>query len=68
MDRSRKKLYVSFQSVLKVNNIDPYKISEAEKQAQMDEMWKKHEQKDQLYEENDQFVLEDELDIDFEDY
>ena len=48
-----------------MNNIDPYKISEAEKQAQMDEMWKKHEQKDQLYEENDQFVLEDELDIDF---
>jgi hypothetical protein len=43
-------------------------MSEAEKQAQMEDMWKKHEQKDQLYEENDQFVLEDELDIDFEDY
>jgi hypothetical protein len=51
-----------------VNNIDPYKMSEAEKQAQMEEMWKKYEQKVQLYEENDQFVLENELDIDFEDY
>lgn len=43
-------------------------MSEADKQAQMEEMWKKHEQKDQLYEESDQFGLEDELDIDFEDY
>jgi len=43
-------------------------MSEAEKQAQMEEMWKKYEQKVQLYEENDQFVLENELDIDFEDY
>jgi hypothetical protein len=31
-------------------------------------MWKKHEHKDQVYEEDDQFAVEDELDIDFEDY
>lgn len=43
-------------------------MSEAEKQAQMEDMWKKHEQKDQLYEEVDQYGVEDELDIDFEDY
>ena len=42
-------------------------MSEADKQAQMEEMWKKHEQKDQLYEEGDQYGVEDELDIDFED-
>ncbi len=48
--------------------IDPYKISDAEKQAQIEEMWKKHEHKDQVYEEDDQFAVEDELDIDFEDY
>jgi len=43
-------------------------MSEADKQAQMEEMWKKHEQKDQLYEEDNQYGVEDELDIDFEDY
>ena len=48
--------------------IDPYKISDAEKQAQIEEMWKKHEQKDQPYEDDDQYGVEDELDIDFEDY
>ena len=41
--------------------IDPYKISDAEKQAQIEEMWKKHEHKDQVYEEDDQFAVEDEL-------
>ena len=50
------------------NIIDPYKMSEAEKLAQIEDMWKKHEQKDQVYKEDDHFGVEDELDIDFEDY
>ena len=43
MARSRQKLYSSIKSIL-MNRIDPSKITDAEKQAQIDAMWRKHDE------------------------
>ena len=57
-----------------MKKIDPAGITEEQKKAQIEAMWKKHEEgKPSFYSEDDYFdnseeVIDDELDIDFEDY
>ena len=53
-----------------MKKIDPAGITEEQKKAQIEAMWKKHEEsKLSVYSEDDYYEdSEDELDIDFEDY
>jgi hypothetical protein len=57
-----------------MKEIDPSGITEEQKKAQVEAMWKKHEEGTKLlYVEGDYFdntgnFVNDELDIDFEDY
>ena len=53
-----------------MKKIDPAGITEEQKKAQIEAMWKKHEEgKPSFYSEDDYYDNpEDELDIDFEDY
>ena len=57
-----------------MKEIDPSGITEEQKKAQVEAMWKKHEEGTKfLYAAGDYFgdigdVVNDELDIDFEDY
>jgi|ETNvirnome_6_100_1030635.scaffolds.fasta_scaffold150512_2 hypothetical protein len=67
MERSRQELYVGTDSVL-MNYIDPNKISDKEKQAQIEAMWKKHDEAivDSKYEVDDYFFSDvDEEEIEY---
>ena len=58
-------LLLLLDNLKKMKRIDPQKISDEEKQKQIEEMWKKHEQHEQEPDFKFTFLEDDEEDYDY---